>query len=208
MDVLATSSTAEMRLFDAQGNRLYLNADERAAFLAAAKKRPARDRTLCETLHYTGCRPEELSEITPARVDLSGGVITLRTLKKRKNPDGSPKIVFRSVPVPGASLDILNAAMGIREAQKSKRDAQIAIWPLTRQRIWQITKDVMIEAGIAEGPHRTCKGLRHGYGINAITNGVPLHMLCKWMGHASIETTAIYANAIGKEEQDIAARMW
>lgn len=28
------------------------------------------------------------------------------------------------------------------------------------------------------------------------------------MGHASIETTAIYADAVGKEEQDIASRMW
>ena len=36
----------------------------------------------------------------------------------------------------------------------------------------------------------------------------PLNMLCKGMGHADIKTTAIYANAIGAEEQDIAARMW
>ena len=66
----------------------------------------------------------------------------------------------------------------------------------------------MIEAGIPDAPHRTAKGLRHGFGINATTNGVQLNMLKKWMGHASIETTAIYADAIGKEEQDIAARMW
>jgi hypothetical protein len=33
-------------------------------------------------------------------------------------------------------------------------------------------------------------------------------MLRKWMGHASIETTAIYANAVGEEEQSIAERMW
>ncbi len=33
-------------------------------------------------------------------------------------------------------------------------------------------------------------------------------MLCKWMGHASTEMTAIYANAVGDEEQSIAARMW
>ena len=66
----------------------------------------------------------------------------------------------------------------------------------------------MIEAGIVEGPQMTCKGLRHGFGINATSNGVQLNMLKKWMGHASIESTAIYADAIGKEEQDIAARMW
>jgi integrase/recombinase XerD len=28
------------------------------------------------------------------------------------------------------------------------------------------------------------------------------------MGHASMEVTAIYANALGAEEQGIAARMW
>ena len=88
---------SEMRLTDTAGNRLYLNAEERAAFLAVARRKPARDRTLCETLHFTGCRPSELLEITPARVDLSGGTITIRSLKKRKDAAGASKIVYRSV---------------------------------------------------------------------------------------------------------------
>lgn len=54
---------SEMRLHDPAGNRLYLNAEERAAFLTAARRQPARDRTLCEMLHWTGCRPSELLEI-------------------------------------------------------------------------------------------------------------------------------------------------
>ena len=37
---------------------------------------------------------------------------------------------------------------------------------------------------------------------------VPLNMMQKWLGHARIETTAICANAIGREERAIAARMW
>ncbi len=67
--------------------------------------------------------------------------------------------------------------------------------------------DVMIEAGII-GPQATAKGLRHGYGIHAVRSGVQLHMLQKWMGHANMATTAIYANAIGTEELNIADRMW
>ena len=74
---------SEMRLDDAAGRRLYLTAEERAAFIAVARRQGARDRTLCETLHYTGCRSSELLEITPARVDLSGGTVTIRSLKKR-----------------------------------------------------------------------------------------------------------------------------
>ncbi len=52
------------------------------------------------------------------------------------------------------------------------------------------------------------KGLRHGYGVEAIRSGVPLNLLQKWMGHASMTTTAIYANASGAEELAIADRMW
>lgn len=33
-------------------------------------------------------------------------------------------------------------------------------------------------------------------------------MLQKWLGHAQLTTTATYADAIGPEERDIAARMW
>ena len=197
-----------MTLYDPKGNRLYLNAEERAAFLKRARQRPARDRTICETLHYTGCRPSELIEITPARIDLSGAAITIRSLKKRKDSSGTQKAVYRSVPVPPDYLDTLNTAHGIREAQKSRRLAHVPVWALSRVRVWQIVKDVMIEAGIADAPHRSPKGLRHGFGVNAVVKGIPLHMLQKWMGHAQLSTTAIYANAIGKEEHDIATRMW
>lgn len=199
---------SDMTLYDGHGNRLYLNAEERAAFLDIASKQPARDRTLCETLHFIGCRPSELVEITPARVDLSGGTIALRSLKKRKDANGSQKIGYRTVPVPPDYLDTLNTAHGIREAQKSRKLASVPIWPLSRVRVWQIVKRIMTEAGIADAPHRSPKGLRHGFGINATVNGIPLHMLQKWMGHAPLSTTAIYADAVGKEGQDIASRMW
>jgi len=197
-----------MRLHDTAGNRLYLNAEERAAFLAAARRQTARDRTLCETLHYTGCRASELLEITSARVDLSGGTVTLRSLKKRKDAKGSPRIAYRSVPVPPDYLDTMNTAHGLREAVKSRKRANVPIWPLGRVRVWQIVKRTMIEAGIPDAPHRSPKGLRHGFGINATVNGIPLSMVQKWMGHAQLSTTAIYADAVGREEQDIAARMW
>jgi site-specific recombinase XerD len=50
--------------------------------------------------------------------------------------------------------------------------------------------------------------LRRGYAIHALPKNVPLNMVSKWMGHSQMETTAIYANAVGEEQQSIAARMW
>lgn len=117
---------SDMRLYDDAGNRHHLNAEERTDFLAAARKRPARDRTVCETQHYTGCRPSELVEITPARIDLSGGTVTHRSLKKRTNTAGRPRTVYRAVPVLPDYLDTLNTVHGVREAQRSKKRAGVA----------------------------------------------------------------------------------
>ena len=191
-----------MRLYDTQGNRLYLNAEERTAFLTAAALQPPHICLFAETLHYTGCRISEALEITPARVDLSEQRIALRSLKKRRSD------VFRSVPVPKNYIDRLELTFGIRQAQKRRNAKNEPLWTWTRQHGWRIIKQIMIAADIPDAPHRTPKGLRHAYGINAISNNVPLNVLQKWLGHAQLTTTAIYANAAGKEEADLAAKMW
>jgi integrase len=37
---------------------------------------------------------------------------------------------------------------------------------------------------------------------------VPINLVQRWLGHASMTTTAIYLQAMGFEEREIAARMW
>jgi integrase/recombinase XerD len=66
---------------------------------------------------------------------------------------------------------------------------------------------VMEAAGLGGVP-ASPKGLRHGFGVAAVTAGIPLNLVQKWLGHAQLSTTAVYANAVGVEEQDIARRMW
>ena len=46
-----------------------------------------------------------------------------------------------------------------------------------RTAAWMKVKAVMGAANIAEGVHRTPKGLRHAYAINALDKGVPLNMV-------------------------------
>jgi site-specific recombinase XerD len=52
------------------------------------------------------------------------------------------------------------------------------------------------------------KGLRHGFGVAAVIADIPLNLVQKWLGHAQLSTTAVYANAVGAEEKDIARRVW
>ena len=59
-----------------------------------------------------------------------------------------------------------------------------------------------------EGPMARPHGLRHGFGVQALMKDVPLPLLQRWMGHADLETTAIYLQVIGNEEKSFAGRMW
>ena len=57
-----------MQLHDPQGKRLYLTAEERRAFMAAASKASRPVRTFCAVLHDSGCRISEALALTPERI--------------------------------------------------------------------------------------------------------------------------------------------
>jgi integrase/recombinase XerD len=191
-----------MSLYDATGARKYLTAEEREMFLRIAGSADRPVRTLCMTLAYAGCRLSEALALTADRVDLSAGVLIFETLKKRRTG------IYRAVPVPPALLDTIDMVHGIREAQVCRdKGRDTRLWPWSRMTGWRAVHAIMAEAGIA-GPHASPKGLRHGFGVAAVSAGIPLNLVQKWLGHAQLSTTAIYANAVGAEEQDIARRMW
>lgn len=191
-----------MDLFDQEGQRKYLTPDEREEFLKAAEAAPREVRTFCGVLAYGGCRISEALALTADRVDLKDGVLIFESLKKRK------KGVYRAVPVPPAFLDTLNLVHDLRATKQRKdRGRGSLLWDWSRGTAWTRVREVMKAGGI-EGPHATPKGLRHAFGIKAITSGIPLNTLQKWLGHAQLTTTSIYANATGAEEKKIAERMW
>lgn len=188
---------SEMRLYDEQNERLYINADERKRFLIEADKQPPHIKAFCLTLFYTGCRLSEARELYFSAIQPNARLISFRSLKKRNQHH------IREIPVPKELIDTF---------QDLPRHLPNPIWeqdnePIPRITAYRWVKDVMNQANI-HGPQACPKGLRHGYGIHAVRSGVQLHMLQKWMGHASMSTTAIYANAVGSEELEIADRMW
>jgi integrase len=83
-------------LFDNRGNRKYLIARERLAFVYAASKERKAVSTFCLTLAFTGARISEVLALTANRIDAADEAIIFETLKQRK------KRVFRAVPVPRA----------------------------------------------------------------------------------------------------------
>jgi integrase/recombinase XerD len=65
----------------------------------------------------------------------------------------------------------------------------------------------MGQSGI-DGRRACPRGLRHAFGIGTLQAGIPLNVTQKWMGHASLTTTAIYAEASGPEEIGFAEQFW
>jgi integrase/recombinase XerD len=192
-----------MQIVNEKGERLYFTDEQRKALLTAAAKAPREVKTFCNVLCYTGCRISEALALTAKNIDLSAKVIVIESLKKRKSG------IHRQVPVPTELLDTLDNVHGIREIQKRGRAGlNERLWPWCRMTAWRKMDALMKAAGIEDGPHASPKGLRHGFGVNAVGRGVSLNMVQKWLGHSALTTTAIYANAVGEEEQEIASRMW
>lgn len=199
----STSGPQTASLYTATGRRKYLNRDERERFLkAACACERATLRTLCLTLAYTGCRISEALALTSASIELQSGLIAIRSLKKRNRG-----IIIREVPIPPTLIAELAAVHGL-SAGATAQNPDRQLWRLSRSRAWHLVKNLMRKARIAEGPHMTPKGLRHGFGLHAIQCGVPLNLVQRWLGHASMTTTAIYLQAMGDEERRIAERMW
>jgi len=184
-----------MHLYDRAGRRKYLTPDERQAFLLAATSACDDVRAFCWTLAHTGCRISDALALRGNRIDCDGGVIVFETLKKRR------KGVYRAVPVPPAFLQMLSQTYDLPELGGAR------LWQWSRTTAWRRVREVMTEAGLS-GLCASPKGIRHGFGIKAVTSDVPLNMTQKWLGHARLSTTAIYTDAVGPEERLIAQRMW
>lgn len=190
-----------MNLYHIDGKRKYITDLERKVFLASAAKFSREVRSFCMVLAYTGCRISEALALTVDKIDIANQSIIFESLKKRKRG------VFRSVPIPENLIETLDLIHGIREAQKDlKKASGMKLWNWSRMTAYRRIKAVMDDANI-QGPQATPKGLRHGLGVTAVKKA-PLNMAQKWLGHAQITTTAIYADAIGEEERELASRMW
>ena len=141
---------------------------------------------------FTGTRNSEVLALTATRIGAADEAIIFETLKQRE------KRAFRVVPVPRTLIPLLTA-YGIGKPDR--------LWPWGRTTAWKLVKAVMREAGTAE---RVCKpkALRHAFAVEAGQKSIPLNIIQRWLGHAGIETAAIYANAIGDEERSLAKRAW
>jgi integrase len=208
---MKNKKSPERRLFSPTGERLYLNAQERHKFLAAAEEEEPIRRMFCHVLHYTGCRPTEALELVPGRILIDEQALVFRSLKKRK-VDGLGRVKqpqYRTIPVPEIMINSLDLVFGIRAIKKMQKGLDDPLWTMSRPTAYRLVKRVMDRAGI-KGRQATGKGLRHRFGVAMVTAGkpLPIHILAQLMGHSDTKTTEIYTQVVGEEKSKMVAEAW
>jgi len=194
-------SSAEMSLHGQGGARKYLNAPERRRFRRTLRRFPIDVRLFCLVLMWSGGRVSETLALTPTAIDLDSGLVSFQTLKRRR-----PGLV-RQVPLPAPLLRELARTYHLRKLHDVPSSADRRIWPWGRVTAWRHVKAVMAAARVF-GPAASPKGLRHTFGVAAFQAHVPPHIVQRWLGHASLRTTAIYGDVSGDEERAFAAEIW
>ncbi len=195
-----------MNLFTLLGERKYLSGPERSRFYDSLDvlENP-KDRTFCKMIYWTGCRPSEALAMSALSIDLSEIMAIIRSLKKHGKMKGRH---FRCVPLRSDFVDELDEVHHLREAQaQPDHGAGTRLWTDSRTTYWRRCKAVMNAAGI-QGVRASARGLRHTLGVHAAVNEIPESKIQVYLGHESLETTAIYLTAIGPEDRVIAERMW
>ena len=148
------------QLHDRAGNRKYLNPEERLQFFEAVEKAETlAHRTLCLVLIYTGCRITEALRLTDKHIDPAENTLLFKTLKQRDNS------IQRVLPIPQFLTELL--------LQQAPTNRSRKIWQFTRHTALRHVKKYMTVIGVA-GAKATCKGLRHAFAIDNLTEGVPL----------------------------------
>ena len=190
-----------LSLLDSQGHRKYLTAPERLAFIEAALALPyAEASTFCLTVALTGVRISEALNLTLDRIDSGACTLVVETLKRRRRG------VYRAIPVPRELITLLcETHSTIEQLNSDLRERRL--WPVSRTTAWKWVKTAMREAGIAD-KNATPRALRHAFAVEAVRQRVALSLIRRWLGHARIETTAIYADPVGDEERALASLTW
>lgn len=140
-----------------------------------------RDNLVLELFLATGCRVSEVVGMRVEEIDLENGCV--KVLGKGQKE----RIVFFS----DRALEYLERYLEGRQTGAVILSLRAPHQGLKKNALENVIRAIAKRAGIAKRvfPHL----LRHTFATRALNKGMPLPTLCDIMGHASTETTRIYA---------------
>ncbi|MGB6689953.1 MAG: site-specific integrase [Terracidiphilus sp.] len=172
-------------------------------------------RTVFTFLLQTGLRYREASHLLWTNIDFARGVINVpgeqtvnREFFSRKNGKRDVAAVeFKSKSRKGRAVPIFAGVKAILLKWRAQHPDTVYVFgtrsDLPNGHWWEHGKELWRAAGLNCGVCKSCAGkcecerfflhkFRHTFAHRCLDGGVPIHKVSKWMGHHSIEVTAIY----------------
>ena len=168
----------------------YFTEEEAVALVDAAPSYPTR--MAFRIMLRTGLRVSEALALrrVDLRLDQDPPIIVVRA-----DSPGNKAKKGREVPVPADLVESLRDL-----ASSHSKDHYRQMMDITRQRIGQVMKEAAVQAGI-DPPRAHPHAFRHTYGRNCVLRGVPIPVLQKWLGHASMVDTQRYVELAGAHHE-------
>jgi len=171
----------------------YLSAPEVSGMLEACKDN-RRNHLLINVLWQTGARISEVLSLTRNDIDPHGSCIRIVTEKQK----GKKNKTHRIIPIgPDLLSEILTYILDYHITDR--------LFDFSRQRAWQIIKKTAIKAGITKPVHPHT--LRHSFAIHLLSQGMPLPIIQRLLGHRSILTSMVYLKVTQQDAREFLSRV-
>jgi site-specific recombinase XerD len=171
--------------------------DVRALLAACSTTAPTglRNRALVVALYRAGLRLDEALTITPADVDLDGGVILVKPGGWEAPPGGTAGGGRdRIAGIDHGGLAIIEAWLRARAtlglADGSPLFCTLSGGPLQPAYVRQLLPRLAEKAGLAKRVH--AQGLRYSHAVELAAEGLPAEVIQAQLGHESLASTGRY----------------
>ena len=104
-------------------------------------------------------------------------------------------------------IKISNLAQKIIEEQKNKHPESEFVFLLQNSRTCINDKLNVIGDSVGIKKHLHFHMARHTFATSALTNGVDIYSVSKYMGHNSVKTTEIYSNLVNQKMNEVADKI-
>lgn len=161
-----------------------------------------RNRALLVVLWRAGLRCSEALDLRPVDVDFGAGTIRVLHGKGDKS---------RTVGCDGQALDVVRAWLGVRQVA-GVESVYLFCTRAGHRLMPRYVRALMTRLGRKAGVGRRvhAHGLRHVHAVELVTEGWPVTLIQRQLGHGSVATTDIYLNHIHPAEviDRARARTW
>ncbi|MCK4518524.1 MAG: site-specific integrase [Candidatus Omnitrophica bacterium] len=165
----------------------FLSEDEISRLLEASRDTPYYPAII--TILYTGVRIRELLSLEWQDFDWQRKVLTV----KNKDSFTTKSKKFRVIPLSSKLI----------EALKPYRKKDGHCFFSGTSRAWPLRKSFKTIQKKAELKKAGWHVLRHTFASRLVQNGVSIYKVSKWLGHANVTTTMIYAHLVPAKDDDI-----